>query len=64
VDASGLTFCDIAGLRALVAAAGVLPRTALPLPMVGVDGLLLRILALTDLLDRRVLHVTERHSDG
>jgi anti-anti-sigma regulatory factor len=63
VDASGLTFCDVAGLRALVAATGVLPGTALPLPVVGVDGLLVRILALTDLLDRRVLHVTERH-DG
>ena len=63
VDASELTFCDVAGLRALVAATGVLPGTALPLPVVGVDGLLVRILALTDLLDRRVLHVTERH-DG
>jgi anti-anti-sigma factor len=60
LDASGLEFCDIAGLRALVSATNTLPSSALPLPVVGVDGLLLRILMLTDLLDGRVLQMTER----
>jgi anti-anti-sigma factor len=59
VDASGLEFCDVAGLRALVCAANALPRTALPLPVAGLDGVLVRILRMTDLLDGRVLRVTE-----
>jgi anti-anti-sigma factor len=60
LDASALEFCDIAGLRALISATDTLPISALPLPVVGVDGLLLRILMLTDLLDGRVLQITER----
>ena len=60
VDASELEFCDVAGLRALLSASNTLPRTALPLPVVGIDRGLVRILALTDLLDGRLLHLIER----
>jgi anti-anti-sigma factor len=63
VDASGLEFCDVAGVRALVSATGVLQPDALPLRVVGLDGVLLRILAVTGVLDRRVVQVAQNDAD-
>jgi anti-anti-sigma factor len=63
IDTSKLEFCDVAGVRALVSAASVLQPKALPLKVVGLDGVLLRILGVTGMLDRRVLQVTQRDSD-
>jgi anti-anti-sigma factor len=60
VDASGLEFCDVAGVRALVSATNVLQLDALPLTVVGFDGVLARILAVTGVLDQRVLQLRER----
>jgi anti-anti-sigma regulatory factor len=60
VDASGLKFCDVAGVRALVSATNVLQLDASPLTVVGFDGLLARILAVTGVLDQRVLQLSER----
>jgi anti-anti-sigma factor len=57
VDASGLMFSDVAGVRALISAATALPPHALPLPVVGVNAVLARLLTLTGALDRRALQL-------
>jgi anti-anti-sigma factor len=64
VDASGLEFCDVAGVRALVSATDVLQLDALPLTVVGFDGVLARILAVTGALDQRVLQLSERDASA
>ena len=65
VDASGLEFCDVAGVRALASATtDALPPDALPLTVVGVAGVLARILDMTGALDCRVLQVTDRQAGG
>jgi hypothetical protein len=63
VDASELVFCDVVGVRALVSATtNALPPEALPLPVVGVDGVLARMLTVTGARDRGVLQVSEREA--
>ena len=59
LDASELVFCDVAGVRALVSAAGALPPDALPLTVAGAGGVLARMLHLTGALNCRVLQMGE-----
>ena len=59
LDASELVFCDVAGVRALVSAAGALPPDALPLTVAGADGVLASMLHLTGALNCRVLQMGE-----
>lgn len=59
LDASGLVFCDVAGIRALVSAAAALPPDAPPLTVAGADGVLASMLHLTGALDCRVLQMDE-----
>ena len=47
VDAFGLTFCDVAAVRVLVSAADAFQQDGVPLALVGVDGGLARMLAVT-----------------
>jgi anti-anti-sigma factor len=47
VDASGLAFCDVAAVRVLVSAAEELRREDVSLALVGIDGVLARLLAAT-----------------
>jgi anti-anti-sigma factor len=47
VDASGLAFCDVAAVRVLVSAADAFRQDGVPLALVGVDGVLARMLAVT-----------------
>ena len=47
VDASGLAFCDVAAVRVLVSAAEAFRQEGVPLALVGVDGVLARMLAVT-----------------
>ena len=47
VDASGLAFCDVAAVRVLVSAAAKLQQEGAPLAVVGIDGALARLLAVT-----------------
>lgn len=64
VDVSELVFCDVAGARALVAAAHALPRVMMPLTLTGVDGVLATTLGLMGGLDPAVLRVGEREADA
>jgi anti-anti-sigma regulatory factor len=59
LDASELVFCDVAGIRALVSAAGALPPGAPPLTVAGADGVLASMLHLTGALNCRVLQMGE-----
>jgi anti-anti-sigma regulatory factor len=59
VDASGLVFCDVAGIRALISAAGALPPDTPPLTVTGADGVLASMLHLTGALNCRVLQMGE-----
>ncbi len=62
LDASELVFCDVAGVRALAAAADVLPPDARPLTVTGADGVLGSMLHLTGALSSGALHVLEREA--
>jgi anti-anti-sigma factor len=62
LDASELTFCDVAGVRALVSAVGVLEPGALPLTVTGVNGVVGSMLALTGALNGPALQVGEREA--
>jgi anti-anti-sigma factor len=64
LDVSELAFCDVAGVRALVAAAAALPPGTGPLTLTGVDGVLATMLRLMDELDPGVLQVSEREADA
>jgi anti-anti-sigma regulatory factor len=59
LDASGLVFCDVAGVRALVSAADALPPDAPPLTVTGADGVLASMLHLTGALNCRTLQMGE-----
>jgi anti-anti-sigma factor len=59
LDASGLVFCDVAGIRALVSAADALPAHAAPLTVTGADGVLANMLHLTGALNCRMLQMGE-----
>jgi anti-anti-sigma regulatory factor len=59
LDASELAFCDVAGIRALVSAAGALPPGAPPVTVTGADGVLASMLHLTGALNCRVLQMGE-----
>ncbi|MDT0354085.1 MEDS domain-containing protein [Pseudonocardia charpentierae] len=60
IDASAVEFCDVAVVRALVSATDALRPDELPLTLVGVDGVLAKILAATGALGHRVLQVSKR----
>jgi anti-anti-sigma factor len=62
LDASGLVFCDVAGIRALVSAADALRPYALPLTVTGADGVLVRMLHLTGAVNSLMLQVGEREA--
>jgi anti-anti-sigma regulatory factor len=62
LDASGLVFCDVAGIRALVSAADALRPDALPLTVTGADGVLVSMLHLTGALNGLTLQVGEREA--
>jgi anti-anti-sigma regulatory factor len=62
LDVSGLVFCDVVGVRALVTAATALPRERRPLTLIGVDGVLATMLGLMDALNPGVLQVSEREA--
>jgi anti-anti-sigma regulatory factor len=59
LDASGLVFCDVAGIRALVSATGALLPDAPPLTVTGADGVLASMLHLTGALNCRMLQMGE-----
>jgi anti-anti-sigma regulatory factor len=63
MDVSELAFCDVAGARAIVAAAETLSPATTPLTLTGVDGLLATVLGLMGGLDSAVLQVSEREAD-
>jgi anti-anti-sigma regulatory factor len=63
VDVSELVFCDVAGARAIVAAAETSSPGATPLTLTGVDGVLATVLGLVGGLDPAVLQVSEREAD-
>jgi anti-anti-sigma regulatory factor len=64
LDVSELVFCDVAGARALVAAAAALPPGMMPLTLTGGDGVLATMLGLMGELDPGVLQVSEREADA
>jgi len=63
LDASELVFCDVAGIRALVSAAGA-AADAVPLTVTGADGVLASILHLTGALNGRALQMGEREASA
>jgi anti-anti-sigma regulatory factor len=63
VDVSELVFCDVAGARAIVAAAETLSPGTTPLTLTGVDVVLATVLGLMGGLDPAVLQVSEREAD-
>jgi anti-anti-sigma factor len=64
VDVSELLFCDVAGVRTLVAAADALPPETVPLTLIGVNAVLVTMLELTGGLNPAVLQVSERDPDA
>ena len=64
VDVSELLFCDVAGVRTLLAAADALPPETMPLTLTGVNEVLATMLELTGGLDPAVLQVSERDPDA
>lgn len=64
VDASGLTFCDVAAVRVLVSAADAFQQDGVPLALVGVDGGVARMLAVTGVDQWAGLHLIGRDADA
>ena len=64
VDASGLAFCDVAAVRVLVSAAEAFRQEGVPLALVGVDGVVARMLAVTGADQRAGLRLIGRDADA
>jgi anti-anti-sigma factor len=64
VEASGLAFCDVAAVRVLVSAAEAVRQEGVPLAIVGVDGALARMLAVTGADQWAGLRVIGRDADA
>jgi anti-anti-sigma factor len=64
VEASGLAFCDVAAVRVLVSAAAELRQDGVPLALVGVEGVLARLLAVAGADQWAGLRVIGRDADA